>query len=723
MVKKDSRKDAKARYESKDLISESGLSLEEQKLLEALVKGTQKVPNLAAKLDMNSRKVFDIARKLRHKGYAIQIHETSERIALAREGQVLPGFISIEDAAREFTFLVIAEPRFGSKQAQISTLHWIYKNIVDAENVQFVAAVGLVAGRPTPSMGMDIHKLTSRAQIDYVANNFPHSAKGCKTYVISGLREQSWKTKTGLEVARAICSGRDDLVYAGELERTFNVRGVLIKVMEPWDDNSPRGKSYGVQKNAQNISDNPFPNLIIYAGTHVASYLPAYVNGAGIVTVPSLHQQMTRQRKKAIAPQIGCTLVKLFFDKDWKLESVKVDHRNLGLPELVHEDDYLEELVDVDLRKLEKCIPGKEAREQALAMLQAFFKQPSRSRGELRRLIGKPQNVVDERIAQLRKCGFEFESPEDSLDTKSITLVRREKETFRAPDVDPEAIFQWKTKEVHVSDTHYVSKEDLPKVVLQALQDAARAGVRRAYNSGDLSDGAGNVGYRGHANDVRTTRMDDIEDYMVANWPRVQLKVDPNRPPVLVTKLFQDEQGRVAYREEFAKDGTVPLQSDIIDGNHDGWAEMAIGHLPGRSVAVRLPEHIRHLGYMYGSTVVDAVYHKLLHNAGGLGYTMSYRLQAHIGAMRNRQEGENLPKVLSVGNNHCAYALLDGDILAAWIPCFKWEDVFHVTRGLVPWIGSWIFELYAHPNGQWTRVVLEYRNYFSQAMALVKSRG
>ena len=694
----------------------------ERKMLGFLWKhGMRHTGWLAENLKTSKRDIIDIARRLSNKGYALEIRERDGVITLVREGQMLPEFISVEDAARHFKILFFSELRAGAKQSQMSLVHWIYEHIVKPEGIKLAVSVGgLVAGRPTKSVAMDLFKLTPQDQADWVVQHFPKSDT-CKTYVVSGRREETWRGQKGFDVVRAICANRDDMVWAGDFERTFKVRDVLIKVMTPWDDNAPIGKSYGPQTNSENLTDDPFPDIVIYGATHTRQDIPAWVNGAHVYTVPSLHKQMKRQRNRKVSPRIGCFMLELFFDKNWKLERHRGHHINLNFPELVRDSDHLKGFDDLDTAELVRCIVDEGEREQVLTILKELFDGESGlSKGELSRRLKVSRKTIDQRLNQLSECGFEFDIP---AHTKHVVVTRVEKDVFQAPAVDPSDIFRWKTRESNISDTHFGSTQELPELVALAYKEAAAARVRRMFHAGDHSDGAGGVGYRGHLHDVKMTRSDDMEDHEFACWPQVKVKLDSAEPPVLQTRLIQNPDGSIGYEEYWVHTGEAVLQTELIDGNHDGWGENSIGHCAGRALAFRLPDHIRYLGSQSGTVVVDGVYYQLLHPRGGLGYTLSTKLQGRYApAMRKRGEGAGLPKVLKAGNYHVAYAMLDDDIDMEYDPCYKWEDQFHVTLGLVSWIGMWIVERYAHPSGKWSRVIREYRNHFPLAQELMKSR-
>ncbi len=695
----------------KETVQAEGLSDKARQLLLLLKKQKKPVTDLSKEMNISSQAVRDLAEELSNKGYDIRVgHNGKDQKRVSRgEDQVLNlvrgGEDIVQDALpisvvnKTYKIGLISEIRMGAKQSQISLAHWIYKEVFEREGIDFaVVAGGLVVGKTTPTLAPDVIKSDPNELVEYVVKHFPQSKK-FKTYVVSGRSELSWKDKDGFDIVSAICEQREDLFKAGDLERTFDVKGVRVKVMSPFDDNAPQGVSYGPQKIADNLRDDPMPQILVIGGTHRRSRIPVY-NGMYVETVPSLHTQMRRQARKGVAPRIGYTILELKFNPDWSFNpttGLRVSLNSL--------DAYVnpQDCFGVDLSKADKLD------DVAKKVLEWFVREQILSEGELSRRLGQSKESVRKVVEALKGCGYNIPF---KADTKRYEFEMQEKEKFSPSSMKYEEVYQFKTKEAEVSDTHLGNKKDLPEVFQKAYKDAAELGVRRVYNPGDVTDGPGSTGYRGHQNDVKFVGLDDLEDYVVAKWPKVKIKVDPRRP-ILVTRLVYNEEGKFTYKEELVKEGEIWLQTDAIDGNHDEWTYKQSGHSIVRALAARLPEHIRYLGFLHGATAVDGIYHKVIHPRGGGGYALSFRLEKHMAALRKRGETD-LPTVVYLGHWHTAYLLFD-QRLGMVVPCIKDEDEFHVILALIPLIGMFVSEVYTNQKGDMmTRVVSEYKDYYSK---------
>ncbi len=690
----------------KEEVSKKALLLKlGNKLVALLMKGDHEVPFLTKELNIDSHTLFDLAEGLGKNGYNIHVFSRGdEKVFTLEKGEdVNTEAIPISFLNKKFKIGLISDPRMGSKKSQISLLHGIYKDIFEKEDVDLVIVTGaLVNGKPTTRTLTDCLITDPDELIKYVVKHFPKSKK-FKTYIVSGRAELTWKNEKGVDIISAICRQRDDLRMAGDLERTFNVKGVKIKVSAPYDDNSPKSVSYGPQKQADKLKDNPMPDIFVIGGTHRRSYIPTY-NGMYIMTTPSLHMQMKRQERKAVTPYIGCSIIELNYNQDWSID--------LGGGGLKLHHIALEKYADSNDCYGPDLAPKAKLSQKGLRVLDWFLKAEGFGlpKGEIARRLNEDKSSVDKVIAELQRCGCRISFAKDS---KQFHLEVGLKKEFVPTSLKSEEVFVWATREAGISDTHLGSNKDSPAVLKKAYEDAAEAGCRRVYNPGDIPEGPASAGYRGHLYDMRPgcVSLDDLGDYMVANWPIVKVKVDPKHPQI-VTEMFNWPDGKIGYREKLVKEGTVFLQTDAIEGNHDGWAQKTIGTRMVRTLAMRLNQCIRYLGYLVGSVVVDGIYHKLVHPEGGSGSCFSGVVEKHLKKVRESKESGGLPEIVYIGHYHSAYLLLDTR-LGIRMPCLKDEDTFHETHALLPFIGSFITDVFLDKSGKnITRIIVDYRDYY-----------
>jgi len=693
----------------------NGYSKDAALLLKLLKKGDISFDKASASLDISKDTIAELSEELSSAGYDVKSYVGSDDeryLTLKRSEDIGLEAVSIATNNRTMKIAIIAEIRMGAYQAQISMLHWLYK-VFEKEDVDCViVAGGLTVGLPTPTLQPDIFKgdwRRPRILADYVIKHFP-CTKRFKTYVISNRREVASKTKEGINLLSLVAKGRDDISYVGDLEATFRFKSVLLKIMAPWDDNSPKGASYGLQKIVDSVNTDPPPHIIVVGGMHKRSELPDYgEHGIYVYSVPSLHTQMRRQLRKGIRPHLGCLILELNFKKDWSFDfnsGLRAHHFNLDRYAI--KNDCLADIKDFETSKLSK---------QSRRVLEWLVDERIISEGELSRRLNKSKEFIRRLVAGLAKrlkLAIPF-----SQESKRYEFPDKEKSRFIPLDLKYDDVFKKLTKEGGLACTHFGSNHDMPEIVRLAYQEAAENGVRRMFHAGDVTEGPAASGYRGHQNDVKFSDMDRLEDYTFVKWPKIKIKVDPKRP-LIQTNLVVDEDGHPCYEEQLVKEGEGWLQTDIIDGNHDCWAKQSIGHRPVRALAFRMPKLLRYLGppdgtiSMDGAVVFEGVYNRLTHGDGGLGYTISMKMQKHMASHRRRGLSRGLPTVLWFGNWHVAYMLFEDEV-GIMLPCFKSEDEFHLRRDLVSWVGMYCVELFEDNNHHLTLVVTNYRNYRDKA--------
>ncbi len=685
-----------------------------RKLLKMLHKKDEAIDGLSKALSVSKEGLFELAHELRKVGYKVVV-VGKNMLSLSREidEDNVSEAISVSEVRRRYRIAFFSEVRMGTYQAQISLLHGLYKACEEHENIDFAVMVGgLLVGKPTPTLKPDVLPFlldpekdrADKAEdlVNYVVKNYPMSDK-FKTYILSSSREMKLRTEDGLDLISAICEQRQDLKFAGELKKIFDVRGVRIMVASPWDDNAPLGVSYGVQKNTDKISERIMPQIVIYGGSHERSEIPDYgKHGIYVYTVPSLHLQMTRQNKRGVLPRVGCLILELNFNEGGTCDfntGLKAHH--ISLDAYTVGNDCIQAMGD---------IVGDKLSEDEKKIAQFFTEDRKISEGALSRRLKKDKATVQKCISSLNEAGYSINF---SWIAKEWEVEEVLKTNFKPFNLKYDEVFVKLTKYADISDTHYGSWHDLPEVVGAAVKDAVMSGARRIFHSGDLEEGPGSGGYRGHQNDVRYVSADDIEDYTVSKWPKHELEVDP-KWPLIVTELYFSEKGEPVYKEVLIKNGKVPLQTSAIDGNHDCWEVSLTGRSPVRSLSLRIPGYLHYIGtrkfHQFGSFLFDGVFHRLIHPKGGIGYTLSTKVQKHLDAEMRRNERAGKPFVVHLGHLHVAYMLFR-DGLGYLTPCFKSEDEFLATLGLMPSIGMFLFELYGNKDGKLTRVVSDYRNY------------
>ncbi|MBI3632701.1 MAG: hypothetical protein HY226_00235 [Candidatus Vogelbacteria bacterium] len=706
------------------------LPIKEAALHKLLKKGPKPLTWLSNNLSMPKTSVTALAARLAKKGYDVRFKDQAngERIIfLMIDENIELDSYKIEEASKKIRILVISGPRLGLKQSQPSLLKWVYEEEVEKHNINAVFVAGeLVAGKPTETSIVDFLPGLEdpEAQVEYAVKHFPRTNK-CKTYIVGGRRELSMRSGEGFDAIRAICSAREDLVAAGELERTFDFHGVMIKVLCPWDDNSPKTLSYGMEKILKTM--DPAPNIAVFGGMSQRQEIPCDGPSQTLaITVPGFHTQTRRESKKGINPRLGYTIIELDFDEDVqerKIDLAKNVHvHHINLDQYAVKDDWAKGVDDVDLSKV---LNG------GRLVMEWLLKEGAISAGELTRRLAaaghnKSKQEVKELVGRLCAGGANIRW---RTDEKRYRLIREHKAEFKAPNMKFENVFAPLTKAASGACYHLNSKQEMPEVAQIAHDEAARDGVRSIFMAGDIGDGLGDCGYSGHDKDVKFLGADESLDHCVSVFPiptQGKVVATPERP---LKRFVRDRKvkGRPEYDEIIVTSGEFQPQQFGIDGNHDRWSYTRFGYSPVRNMSMLLDEDLVFCGKTDGSiteegdVVLDGVFNRMLHGGGGIG-AFSGKVQKFSAALRAEGLNKGMPTVLHLGNWHTAYMLFQDEV-AMLDACFKHKDAFHVRLGLVSKVGLYVYELFGDKKkGNITRVVTNFRNYRPLANQMAKKK-
>lgn len=638
------------------------LTKDETNILRRLVRGITTLPEISHEFDLSEEGAIRVLDTLQQKGYDVFIERNTKRVSLSQEA-LGSGTIEVERITfrKSLKFGLVSDTRLGDKSFQLSLLYDAYE-VFKARNVDFVIHAGnLVAGDRPKSRQDELFLHASADQKQFVVDHYPRV--DFRTYIVSGPLDLTWRTKSGYNIVRDICSARDDLIYRRSEAAIFDAKGNLIYVAHPGNDDTPYAKSYKPQKISENLvgyfrsigkHGKEIPQIAFLGGWHVIDqFFGQFAHGTYVL--PSFIAQNKHLAAKHIGPTIGCIIIEMFFDDDGNITEVKPDYIVLNKYQV--EKDYLNIPSAGDLAN------GCTLSDDEVEVLD-LVKWGPLSPGEISRKLNKSKKRIIEIVEHLKDCGLEISIPED---TKQVTLEINPKETY-AP-TGAHLLFGERFRFGSISDTHGGSLQQQPSLWDMAYEIFDKEDVDFIVHAGDVTDGCGAVGYRGHANDVFIAGADDQKTYMVKRYPR-------------------SKKGK---------------RTKMISGNHDGWAVSAIGYNIVRHLS-ELRDDIDFLGHMSGVFEHKGLKFKALHPAGGQGYAKSYKPQRliesdisnEILALTKESDGIN---VLLLGNWHHYHFIYYMGTFSFTLPCLKTSDDFHETHGFAPFLGVVIVELTLDKDG------------------------
>ena len=305
------------------------------------------------------------------------------------------------------------------------------------------------------------------------------------------------------------------------------------------------------------------------------------------------------------------------------------------------------------------------------AMTEDEFLKALRSKGSIPlEDLADDMDVSPRRVRDLvdyhRSKGLEIVIVEDTVILSRDVPVAQPQKT--EPLGDREITF------AIASDLHFGSKHVQITHLKEFCEMARKEGAKDIICPGDVM--AGTHVYPGQAFDQYTITADGQEQSLLANLPH-------------------------------------GFNWWMIGGNHDySFISKGSGHNP-MLVLANQREDIHYLGFDQATLpILPGVDMLLWHPAGGVPYSISYRLQKGVeqiaySELNKVAEGiKDKPtmRFAIAGHLHIHIQMFVGSIWCAQAGCFEGQTNYLKKKGLVPTIGGWIIKATLGRNGQLKRI-------------------
>ena len=326
-----------------------------------------------------------------------------------------------------------------------------------------------------------------------------------------------------------------------------------------------------------------------------------------------------------------------------------------------------------------RAYPEDDGTEQALcAAVQAYVQkrrgQPV-SITELCEHVDRSPSTVRGALGVMREHGFEVETTDDRAMLRASV-----------PEQDRPVVLGTGDQEYRfgvISDTHYGSTACAQDFIGWIYDRFLQEGIKHVLNCGDVTEGPGVLGYRGHANEVRPECMDwrGVLAYTHSCYPRQS---------GITTYAIDSSKSHGGW--QYARDGRVLLRllADGVPEQEDGFS------LPPRKDIVYLG--LDEADVQFGPLVV-----RLFHPDGGVSYARSYHVQKFIEAM----PGGTKPNLFLVGHYHTEGQFTARNVVGILVPGCQWQTTFFRRYGREPVVGAYIITARADEHGSLRKLTTE----------------
>ena len=290
--------------------------LPERKMLDLLRRrGSLTVSELSRTLDRSKASIIKMLDTARDAGFMVVLDKTRGRVTLIRE----PGAAVDRERVRmryfgdDIRIGLVSDTHFGSRYQQLTRLQEAYATF-DEEKVHLVLHSGDIVDGVQLYRGhtQELFLQGADEQRDYAVDNYP-VLPGIKTHIVAGNHDLSFKKTVGYNIVQAICAGRDDLVYEGEVSGEFLFQNCVLRLLHP-SGGVAYARSYKPQKIAEALAataiddlrasdPTALPHLLALGHWHITN-LGKYM-GVVCISLPCFQSQTPYLAAKGLQPELG----------------------------------------------------------------------------------------------------------------------------------------------------------------------------------------------------------------------------------------------------------------------------------------------------------------------------------------------------------------------------------------------------------------------------------
>jgi predicted phosphodiesterase len=308
----------------------------EQAVLAIVQREVVSVGEISRRIDHSSETVIKTIDALRAKHYEVILDEISHEVSIPQEPTKQFAPTEFRYFRKSYRIGLVADPHLCSRFQQLTLLHDAYAEF-DKRKVDFVLNAGdLVDGKNMyRGQANEVFKQGADEQADYVIKTYPKLGGGVKTYIIGGNHDASFFRDSGLNIIRAVCKERKDLVDKGFFKAEFIIKGLRVGLQHPSGGVS-YARSYKMQKIIENmmgfihsIPTAEAPILQLFGHWHIPCHLPSYM-GIDAVSLPCFQSQTPYLEQKGLMPVVGYAIAEINLDGQKNLSRTNIEFFNLN---------------------------------------------------------------------------------------------------------------------------------------------------------------------------------------------------------------------------------------------------------------------------------------------------------------------------------------------------------------------------------------------------------
>jgi hypothetical protein len=305
-----------------------------------LIQANTKLSSIMDRLGLSKYEVLGLIKEIEAEGiYKIKDAWEDGEPIFTIEKSLIPERTIYSHAigqTQKFTFMVISDSHLGSKNEQLTFLHYLYD---EAErrgitNIYHCGDISEGFKKSRDDHMYSLHAIGFDDQAEHIIKNYPER-EGITTFFITGNHDHFHIQNGGANIGKRIAASRKDMQYLGintaVIQLTPNCK---MELFHP-QDGSSYALSYSGQKYLDSLSGGDKPNIIFVGHHH--KYISMWYRNVWYFEVPSTHLQSDCEKGKRIRNDSGALVITVEVDSEGTL----VDCNHSMIPHIKHiKDDW-----------------------------------------------------------------------------------------------------------------------------------------------------------------------------------------------------------------------------------------------------------------------------------------------------------------------------------------------------------------------------------------------
>lgn len=286
------------------------------------------IEQLADAVDRSPSTVRARIDELRAEGY--HILQTGEHYSLPRSVVPAETIVDHRQNSTRLTIGVVSDTHLGSKYQQLTYLRRFYRICADRGIRRIYHAGDIIDGEGLyRGHEYNIFVRGLDEQVDYAAEHYPEE-EGVETEFVGGNHDLSFVKKAGADPCVRIAEKRPDMKYHGPYSAWIRLtNGAMMYLLHP-DGGAAYALSYKLQKIIESFEGGRKPHLLFVGHWHQRAYI--FNRNVHGFLAACFQAQTEYERRKALQPSIGGTILTLEFDDDGAIHRVTPEFVNFLEP-------------------------------------------------------------------------------------------------------------------------------------------------------------------------------------------------------------------------------------------------------------------------------------------------------------------------------------------------------------------------------------------------------